>query len=88
MIFKLKKPLKNTDGSLRKEITVKDEKDISAGDIAEALVVPNYRNITEGIANISALTTSQVNSLHPTDWNKLSLKVGKFIISLDDIEKD
>lgn len=82
--FKLQRPIKNAaeTGEIN-EVSIKDEKDISASDFYDVSFSPdgssNLGAMAETIANLTGLTSGQVASLHIKDYVKVSAEVGKYI---------
>ena len=82
--FKLKRAIRNpADTEDIMEVSIKDEKDISASDFYEVSFSPDGSShlgaTAETVANLTGLTSGQVASLHIKDYIKLSAEVGKFI---------
>lgn len=82
--IKLKRPIQNAAGTGEiTEVTVKDEREMTASDFYEVSFSPdgssNLGAMAETIANLTGLTRSQVASLHISDYIKLSTVVGKHI---------
>ena len=82
--FKLKRPIENVTGDSEiKEVTLKDEKNISASDFYDVSFnadgSSSLGSMAETIANLFTLTSSQVASLHPKDYIVLSGEVSYFL---------
>jgi len=85
--FKLKRSIFDTQENEIKVLKIKDEDEVSAVDFFDMTVdvdeLGNVKNsmgsMVEPIANICGITTSQVKSLHPSDYIKLSAVVGKYL---------
>lgn len=82
--FDLKRPIRNAaDTEDVTEVTVKDEKDISACDFYDVSFSAdgssNLGSMASTIANLTGLTESQVASLHVKDYIVLSGEVGLYI---------
>ena len=82
--FTLKREIENAAGTDKvTEVTIKDEKDISACDFYDVSFkadgTSNIGSMATTIANLTGLTTSQVASLHVKDYIVLSAEVGNFI---------
>jgi len=82
--FKLKRSIQNAAGTEEiNEVSIKDEKDISASDFYDVSFNPdgssNLGAMADTIANLTGLTNEQVASLHVKDYIKLSAEVGKYI---------
>ncbi len=80
----LKRAIRNAaDTEDVNEVSIKDEKDISASDFYDVSFNPdgssNLGAMADTIANLTGLTSWQVASLHVKDYIKLSSEVGKFI---------
>ena len=82
--FKLQRPIQNAaeTGEIN-EVSIKDEKDISASDFYDVSFSPdgssNLGAMAETIANLTGLTSGQVAALHVKDYVKLSAELGKYI---------
>lgn len=82
--IKLKRPIKSIkDDSEISEVTIKDEKEITAYDIYSVTFkqdgTTELGSYAGAIASLCNLTESEVASLHPKDYITLSGEVGKFL---------
>ena len=82
--FKLKRPIENVTGDGQiKEVTLKDEKNISAADFYDVSFNPDGSSTLGAsagtIANLFGLTDAQVASLHPKDYVTLNIEISSFL---------
>ena len=76
--FKLKRPIKDALGEKDiVEIKVREEKELTADDFLDVVAIPSGQNVKETVCNMTGLTSEQVGSMHPSDYNKLAGLVGK-----------
>ena len=86
--YKLKRAIKDHNDNDVKELQIKDDNDICASDFyniqvnygEDGQVKETLGDLKDAIANVCGLTTAQVNSMHPSDYIKLSAIVGKFLM--------
>lgn len=82
--IKLKRPISNItgDGEIN-EVTIKDEKDVSASDFYDMEMSAdgktNLGSMSGVVANLLGLTESQVAEMKPSDYIKIMGEISSFL---------